>query len=229
MTGHYGPPGCRGRRCHTAWRLVPRPPPSVPAAPKQTPKPRPRRRLFPRPAPCSRRPPERKLIVHDCVTELQGRYHGRCRLLVWRRRAASNLIRVSPWHRPFLSRSLEDAEYPEPSHLKETEAHPRCPGGLSARRRLYCGQEIRNQTVHPRHLARPTPIILSHLAVLHLTRPRLTTHLRHPLDLSEKALEASTPREEQKSLLLTANPHGDRNNPDDARGDARARAARKAG
>ena len=26
----------------------------------------------------------------------------------------------------------------------------------------------------------------------------------------EKALEASTPREEQKSLLLTANPHGDR-------------------
>ena len=75
----------------------------------------------------------------------------------------------------------------------------------------------------------PTPIILSHLAVLHLTRPRLTTHLRHPLDLSEKALEASTPREEQKSLLLTANPHGDRNNPDDARGDARARAARKVG
>jgi len=79
----------------------------------------------------------------------------------------------------------------------------------------------------------PTLTALWHLTVFQLmgARPRLIIRLGHPLDLSEKSprLEARTPRESRNHRLLTANPRVDRNNPDPARGDAKARAAREAG
>jgi hypothetical protein len=78
----------------------------------------------------------------------------------------------------------------------------------------------------------PTLTILWHLAVFQLmgARPRLIIRLGHPLDLSEKSprLEARTPRESRNHRLLTANPRVERNSPDPARVDAKARAARAA-